>query len=386
MKKNRPLTIPVESNMAKEITQQPEVWRKTYDSLLAQKNEICSFLDNACKNKSAQIILTGAGTSAFIGEILSPAFFKNTGINTKSVPTTDIVTHPGDFFHGSIPTLLVSFARSGDSPESVATFELAEKWHDAIFHLIITCNPDGKLAKVAANKKNCFVFLLPEETNDKALAMTSSFTCMTLAGLLISDIKNIETNEKNVTTLVKSGQVVLDKYSGSLREVATINFKRVVFLGSGPLKGTAKESHLKVIELTDGKIICQYDSYLGFRHGPKAIIDDATLLIYLHSNNPYVNNYEIDLIKSINQTEKFLFTIGVGQCLQKTENLTNLTISLDTDNTQLPDEYLSICSIMPAQLLGFYKSLELGLNPDSPSTNGGIHRVVQGVTIYPITY
>ena len=217
------------------------------------------------------------------------------------------MTHPCDFFHKSTPTLLISFARSGDSPESLATFELAEKLNDTIYHLIITCNPQGKLAKMALNTKNSFIFLLPEGTNDQALAMTSSFTSMTLAGLLISDIKNIEKNEENVKKLIEFGKIILDKYAIELKEVANLDFKRIVFLGSGPLKGTAKESHLKVIELTDGQIICQYDSFLGFRHGPKAVIDESTLLIYLFSSDPYVYKYEVDLVKSNKSNREFHF-------------------------------------------------------------------------------
>ena len=225
---------------------------------------------------------------------------------------------------------------------------------------------------MALNTKNSFIFLLPEGTNDQALAMTSSFTSMTLAGLLISDIKNIEENEENVKKLIEFGEIILDKYAMELNEVADLDFKRIVFLGSGPLKGTAKESHLKVIELTDGQIICQYDSFLGFRHGPKAVIDESTLLIYLFSNDPYVYKYEVDLVKSINQTENFIFSIGIGQCLTELGNLNlNLTIDLCTGGNKIPDDFFSICSIIPAQILGFYKSLSLGLIPDSPFKKWG---------------
>ena len=370
--------------MVKEIVSQPKLWRDTYKSVLTKKDQIAEFLNEIYKINNLQIVLTGAGSSAFIGEILQYSFYKNTGIPVKAIPTTDLVTHPRDFFQKSVPTLLVSFARSGDSPESLATFELSEKLNDVIFHLIITCNPEGKLAKMALDTKNSFILLLPEGTNDQALAMTSSFTSMTLAGLLISDIGNIEKNEENVKKLIEFGEIILDKYVLELNEVANLDFKRIVFLGSGPLKGTAKESHLKVIELTDGQIICQYDSFLGFRHGPKAIIDESTLLIYLFSSDPYVYKYEVDLVKSTNQTEKFIFSIGIGQCLTELGNLNlNLTIDLCTGSNKIPDDFFSICSIIPAQILGFYKSLSLGLTPDSPSKNGGIHRVVQGVTIYP---
>ena len=371
------------SHMAKEIASQPKLWNDTYESVLAKSGQLTAFLNEIYEIKDLQIILTGAGTSAFIGEILQYSFYKHTGKSVKAIPTTDLVTHPRDFFQKTTPTLLISFARSGDSPESLATFELAEKLHDAIYHLIITCNPQGRLAEVALTKKNSLVFLLPEGTNDQALAMTSSFTSMTLAGLLISDIHNIEKNEEKVKNLIQFGEIILDKYATELNKVAELCFKRIVFLGSGPLKGTAKESHLKVIELTDGQIICQYDSFLGFRHGPKAVIDESTLLIYIFSNNPYVYNYEVDLVKSINQTESFIYSVGIGQCLSELGNLNlNLTIDLCETN-KIPDDYFSICSIIPAQILGFYKSLSFGLTPDSPSKNGGIHRIVQGVTIYP---
>jgi len=373
------------SHTAKEIASQPKLWQDTYDSILSKKDQIGCFLDKIYQINNLQIILTGAGTSAFIGEILQHPFHKNTGVPTKAISTTDIVTHPRDFFQKSTPTLLISFARSGDSPESLATFELADKLFDEVYHLVITCNPQGRLAEMALNSKKSFVFFLPDGTNDKALAMTSSFTSMTLAGLLISDIHNIENNRENVSRLILFGKNILDNYAEKLSEIADLKFKRVVFLGAGPLKGTAQESHLKVIELTDGHVFAHYDSFLGFRHGPKAVIDEFTLLVYLFSSDPYVYSYEVDLVKSINSTEHFLYTVGIGQSLTELRELKlDLTINpIISADAKIPDEYFSICSVLPAQIIGFYKSIEVGLTPDSPSKTGGIHRVVQGVTIYP---
>lgn len=370
--------------MVKEISSQPKLWRETFQSVADKKNEIAAFLNKVVAIDNIQVILTGAGSSAFIGDILQNAFHKNTGVPVRAIPTTDLVTHPDVFFHRSIPTLLVSFARSGDSPESVAAFELAESLTDNIYHLVITCSGEGKLAKMAVETKKAYVFLLPEEANDQALAMTSSFTSMTLAGLLMSDINNIGMNKEKVKTLVAFGELILNKYTKELDQVADLDFKRIVFIGSGPLKGTAKESHLKVIELTDGQIVAQYESFLGFRHGPKAIIDKSTLLVYIFSSDPYVKRYETDLLRSINETEDFIFSIGIGQDSIELESVQpNLNIILSSEGGKLEDDYFSICSVIPAQVLGFYKSQSLGLIPDSPSQNGGIHRIVQGVTIYP---
>ncbi len=151
-----------------------------------------------------------------------------------------------------------------------------------------------------------------------------------------------------------------------------------------PLLGTARESQLKLQELTDGQVICKYDSFLGLRHGPKAVIDASTLLVYLFSNKEYVHKYEVDLVNTINQEEKGLYSIGVYETIGELHGI-DLKIELSDGDEKIDEEFLSVCSVLPAQILGFFKSLHLGLTPDSPSITGTITRVVEGVTIYPFT-
>jgi tagatose-6-phosphate ketose/aldose isomerase len=52
-------------------------------------------------------------------------------------------------------------------------------------------------------------------------------------------------------------------------------------------------------------------------------------------------------------------------------------------NNAITEDFLPVCSIVPGQLLSFYKSLQLGLMPDNPSVSGSISRIVEGVNIYP---
>jgi tagatose-6-phosphate ketose/aldose isomerase len=277
--------------------------------------------------------------------------------------------------------LLISFARSGDSPESLATVELADKFCDELYKLNITCNKDGELAK-STGTENSLVFLLPEETNDKSLAMTSSFTSMLLAGLLILDINEIGNRLPIINKLRDCGNFILKEFTYSLRKLAETNFQRMVFLGSGPLAGAAHESHLKVQELSDGNVICAYDSFLGFRHGPKAIINNDTVIVYLLSNNCHANKYEIDLIGSVNETSKEHMSVAIGNNYDPLELHIDLPIILPDDISNVPEEFLPVIYLLPAQIIGFFKSMCLGLSPDSPSDSGTITRVVQGVKIY----
>lgn len=363
---------------AQEIAQQPDTWKKVFNMVLRQKKELTTFLTKA-KNVD-QVILTGAGTSAFIGESLIGSYYRNFNNCTKAVPTTNLVSHPYDYLSNDQETLLISFARSGNSPESKGAVELADKLCGKCTHLIITCNKDGDLANYET-KNGKYVFLLPEETNDQSLAMTSSYSCMLLAGLLMAHIDRIEDMEAQVNLAAAYGKEILDNQLGLLKNIAGLPFKRAVFLGSGPLLGTANESHLKVQELTDGGTVCKHDSFLGFRHGPKAVVDTETLIVHLLSNNQYVSKYENDLIFAMEKGKKALVQLAIGEGIGY--NLpVDYTITYSSNDESIDEDFLCLPGVLPGQILGFFKSLNEHLMPDEPSSSGAISRVVQGVNIY----
>lgn len=362
----------------REIKAQPRLWMETFLMLIANKESIKDFLNPILKKEGLRIILTGAGSSAFIGEAAQGIIQKKTKIVTQAVATTDIVTHTDSFLTKNNPTLLVSFARSGNSPESIEAVRLADEHCEDIYHLIITCNKEGKLASYSSETENpCYSIILPEETNDKSLAMTSSFTSMLLTAILVSDINNIETEKDLVNTVCEQGQTILDAHE-TIAEIAKRSFERVVFLGSGEMLGIARESHLKLQELTDGQVICKHDSFLGFRHGPRAVVNANTLLVYLFSNDAHTFKYEKDLVEDIAKDSRNIQSLTIGAPADfKLKNATNIYIK-HTPNNSLQ----AVPTTILAQLLGFYKSLELGLSPDNPSISGAINRVVQGVNIY----
>jgi tagatose-6-phosphate ketose/aldose isomerase len=298
------------THTAREIVQQPLLWKKIYHQVKEQKPAFQKFLDST--NDVERIILTGAGTSAFIGLSLRGSFQRKKNILTEAISTTDLVSHPKDYFHPDIPTLLISFARSGNSPESVAAVALADEICKTCHHLIITCNSEGLLAlHPSTNKK--FVFTLPKEANDQSLAMTSSYSGMLLAGKLLAGIESLDEKWDNVQMISTYADKVINYYAADIRQLAEADFKRAVFLGAGPFFGTATESHLKLQELTDGKVICKNDSYLGFRHGPKAVIDGTTLVVYIFSNNSYSLQYEKDLVDAMKKGNHPLIEVGISE-------------------------------------------------------------------------
>ena len=367
-------------NTYKEILQQPAVWKKAFRTVLERKAEIKSFLDRHI-SEGYQFILTGAGTSAYIGDALEPALYNTLFKGARSLATTDIITAPEQYFSPESKVVLVSFARSGNSPESVGAVRAVEKTAGKVALIFITCNAEGELAKMKGS--NILCILLPPETNDLSLAMTSSYSTMLLTCSLIANIDHIEEEEAHIDLLSLCVEKAMKEYEPAIKEITTRKFTRAVFLGSGPLKGVAEESRLKLQELTDGAIMCAFDSFLGFRHGPKAIVKQDSLMVYILSPDPKVLRYELDLIKQVNSNNKVVASVVV--CQQKPAELPKDSYHLCVETglpQSFPAYYGCVSNIFVAQLLGFYKSIDCGLCPDTPSISGNISRVVEGVTLY----
>ncbi|WP_215226303.1 SIS domain-containing protein [Echinicola shivajiensis] len=365
---------------AKEIAGQPELWSQVYEQVDQMKEKIQAFVDPIFEKGNARIILTGAGSSAFIGESAQGIVQQKTGVLTQAIATTDLVTHPELFFMADIPTILVSFARSGNSPESVEAVRLADKFCNQIYHLIITCNAEGQLAAYANEcEGNCLAIVLPEAANDNSLAMTGSFTSMLLTVLMVAGIKELDKLKPAFDNAVATANHILHNQLEDFEALAQRDFKRVIFLGSGSLLGVSRECHLKLQELTDGQVVCKHDSFLGFRHGPRAVANEDSLVVYLFAKDAHVAKYENDLALSIGQDKRAIKTVCFGG--ENTEEY-NSILNIPVEGNAEDAVFNVLPATMVGQLLGFYKCLQLGLQPDNPSVSGAISRVVQGVIIY----
>ncbi|WP_193165123.1 SIS domain-containing protein [Microbulbifer hainanensis] len=349
---------------AREIAQQPDAWERTAALVDGQRAQLDQWLQPLLLQNDLRFILTGAGTSAYAGETLAPHLTRVLERRVEAISTTDLVSNPHDYFLRQKPTLLVSYARSGNSPESVGAYDLANQCVDNCYHLVITCNREGELAARAQDSDNSYSLLMPEETLDQSFAMTSSFTSMLLATLEV-----FTPQPGQLPALAALTRTLLDTRLEGIQALAEKNFRRVVFLGAGGLKGIATEAALKMLELTAGKVDCHAESPLGFRHGPKSMLDERTLVVLLHSNDAYCRRYDDDLLAEL-QRDGTTDWIACPAAF--------------ADTAELGEAWLALYYIVFAQLLAFYKSLDLGITPDNPCPTGEVNRVVQGVTIYKL--
>ncbi|WET16058.1 SIS domain-containing protein [Yersinia intermedia] len=363
-----------------EIRQQPSIWLNAINHLENQRVSVDAFLQPILACDKLKIILTGAGSSAFIGEMIVPWLNRHITKEFISVPTTDIVTNPQDYLPADCHLLLVSFARSGNSPESVAAVDLVNQQVPNSYHLVITCNEAGKLYQNGFKCEKTLTVLLPPETHDRGFAMTSSITTMMAACLAVFSPTHFTL--EHFSTIANRCQSVMTAQGNFNQAIFGDHpWKRVIYIGSGALQGVARESALKVLELTGGKIAAFYDSATGFRHGPKSLIDAETLVVQFISNHPYTRRYDIDLLNELRVENEAMKVIALAD--RHDSDIENGDHLYFPGESEAEDADLAFCFLLYAQIFALQESLKAGLRPDSPSATGTVNRVVKGVIIYP---
>ncbi len=369
---------------ATEIAQQPVTWVKTLDQIEGLKNELKAFISQVTAQDDFDVILTGAGTSEFVGNSICLHLNRLLKNKVRSIGTTDLVSAPEDYFDAKKPTLLISYARSGNSPESVGAVLAAEVVCENIYHLMVTCNKEGALSKFAKTNDHSFALNLTDETCDQSFAMTSSYTNMDLACVLCFHLDELDELRKQMSHVISNGQNFIDSgYEVIDQLIEDFDFRRIVYLGANDLKGTAQESALKMLELTAGQVVTMHDSPLGFRHGPKSIVNDETLTVILLSSNAYARQYELDLLKEMSgQRKGNRIVVLTGEKYEEAEGLADFVVCFNHE-CSLDNALIGLNYILFAQILALKKSLSLSIGPDNPCPTGEVNRVVKGVTIYP---
>lgn len=372
-------------NTAKEILQQPELWKETLTIFKDSEKKLLDFFSKIGLNEEYRIIFTGAGTSEYVGNILEPLLNKNETGEFKSIATTDILNNPLSYMKKNKKTLVVSFARSGDSPESAGVIDIADKIIDEVYHLFITCNKDGALAKRAEGNEKIFLLLMPEKSNDKGFAMINSFSCMLLAGILSFSKNNGEVINEMEKIISIAEKELNEKYT-EIKKLAEEDHKRIVVLGSGILKGLAEELSLKIMELSAGKVVSVNNTTLGFRHGPKAIVNEETIVFELVNQDEYAMKYDEGLLEEMSEDKSAdkLIAYNISNNNSIEESTYKVIKPDESDRGKIKNRELASLFIylIYGQTYAFFKSQYLGNTTDNPFPSGEVNRVVKKFKVH----
>ena len=346
----------------REINQQPEIWRGWADEFGGKLDASRAWV---AEQNVDEIWLCGAGTSAYIGDLIA-AHLGTDRRRIRAISTTDLVPCPQNFIRGGLTPLVVSFGRSGNSAETIGTLDILDQLLPNAPRLNVTCNAESLLATRPSNGPQRAI-ILPASTHDAGFAMTSSYTTMLLSALLVLDES---TEPDDLLNLADAADTLLPNLFNLAAEMPQPT--RTVFIGSGALAFAARESALKVMELAAGGIPSIWDSNLGFRHGPKSFVNDNTRIFVFLSGHPFTGQYDRDLAAEVR--DQF-----------GPDSVT--TLGSQNSDIQFPeqrnDALASVLYVLAAQILATVWSHKLGLNVDNPfEGRGTLTRVVSGVKLY----
>ena len=360
----------------REIAQQPVTWIET----AARMRDLLPLIAESLDGVSA-VVFTGSGSSIYAAECVAPCLQHGLGVPVSAVPAGLILTHPETCLPPTGPFLVVSLARSGNSPESRAVVDWLLESRPQARHLFITCNRDGALATSYRSRPDVRTIVLDEKTNDRSLVMTSSFTNMVLAGRALGG--NPQACEARARGLARAAAALLRERADALDAAARSGFGSVVYLGSGCRLGSAREAALKMLEMNAGEVFTFAESYLGLRHGPMSAIRPDTLVVAFLSSDPLVRAYEQDLLSELDRKGLGAGRVIVGAGVPDGVVSWPDALVLDCKAcTPCADEDLTLLDALVGQLLAFFRCLAGGHRPDSPSEDSVITRVVSGFEIH----
>ncbi len=370
----------------KEICQQGSTWRMLNALLDDMDEDFLQKLRSIAQDSTAHIILSGAGTSAYIGNILADALNQICAAHVRSIPTTDIVSAPFYYFNEQSHGVVVSFGRSGNSPESIDAVEKIEQIAPQMQHIYVTCNQAGRLAKRAQGKAKVQLCLMPEQTHDESFVMTSSFSSMLLFTYGLFEKAVLASLSFDYGALAEQSDVINEKFHQNAIFTCLKDMERIVYLGSNNLFGAAQEAALKAVEMTGGEIITMAETSLGFRHGPKSIINEKTMVCVFVSSHSYTQLFDKDMINElIADDDAARIVIFAPAAFLKAYDFASpkvTAIGFAESLNGYNDALLAPLGVNYAQIIGLYTAVMRRYTPDNPCPTGQVNRVVQGVTLY----
>jgi tagatose-6-phosphate ketose/aldose isomerase len=361
----------------REICQQPKTWIDTSDQMLGTVASLKRWV-----NGIASLVLTGSGSSEFAGDCVHSPLQNELGVVTQAIGGGTLLTRGRKAFPPEKPGLMVSLARSGDSPESVGALTTFLEIEPELRHLVVSCNEKGGLAQNFGDDPRVTVVTLDDRTNDRSLVMTSSFTNLVLAARFLGFLDRTAAYRDLGIRLSAVAGGLIETYFETFSRVASMPFRRAVFLGSGSRFSGAREAALKMLEMTSGRVPTMSETYLGFRHGPMSFAHDDALIVCFLSSDPTLRAYESDLLRELDRKQLGMCKLIIGEGIPP-EVVREKDVLIECPGlAQVGDDDAVVVDVVAGQLLAFFRCLNEGLRPDSPSEDGVINRVVQSFTLH----
>lgn len=337
-----------------EILGQVSAWQATLQALGEQENALLAF-----RKPFEQVIFIGCGSTHYLSLAGAAVFQALTGLPARALPASEILLLPDVYLAQGADVLLVAVSRSGETTETVEAVRTFYR-HGGREVMAITCYEDSALAKEAS------ISPAVRQAHEESIAQTRSFSTMFLTAQVVSALwAGREDFLSELRALPAHGERLIARQHELGRELGeSPDFERFFFLGSSPNYGLACEAMLKMKEMTLSYSEAFY--FLEFRHGPKSMVNERTLVTGLLSDSG--SEYEMAVLREMQ---------GLGAkilALADRANLEGMDFPFPLESGL--SEMVRCLLYMPLlQIIAYYRSMSKGLDPDRPKNLDAVVKI-----------
>jgi glucosamine--fructose-6-phosphate aminotransferase (isomerizing) len=332
----------------REITGQPEAWA---EALEVGRSAWPALQHLWQQSGASELLFVGCGSTHYLS-LAAAALAREQGLAARAMPASELWLFPQLAGIDLRRTLLVAVSRSGDTSETVHAVE-AFRQAGGRATVTVGCYPGAALASL------CDLALVVPKAQEASIAQTRSFASMLiLCRLLVAALAESDELSPHLASLPEQGRRLLDSCGDlAARLGADQSLQRFFFLGNGPRYGLACEAMLKMKEMS----LSYSEAYhfLEFRHGPKSVVNEESLVIGLLSDGARAaESAVLDDMKELGAR-----TLALAEGAAATQDETSHAIDLGSG---LPEAERLVLYLPALQLLAYRRAMANGQDPDRP--------------------
>lgn len=339
-----------------EILSQPESWGQT----VARIAQLTPQIEQLWRQRAwRQVILTGCGSPYYMSLAAAALFQGLSGMPCRGAPASELWLNPAANYPAQGDTLLIAISRSGQTTEvinAVQAFRAARR--GAV--VTIVCEPNTPVSGLGDLQIE-----LPW-AREKSVAQTRSFASMYVAASSLAAIcAGRDDLIAAIGRLPEIGSRLIGEYGARCQAIgANLDLERFYLLGSGLRYGLACELSLKMKEMTLSH--SEPFHFLEFRHGPKSMVNERTLLVGLLSSQNA--RQEGLVIREMKELGAQTLVLAEEEGLAPADHPVAF-------GSALPEEARGVLYLPLMQLAAYGRSLAKGLNPDAPTNLDAVVRL-----------
>lgn len=329
-------------HIEREIHAQGAAWRAALEAVRSRADDLAELLGRA---RGREVRFLGSGSSYYLGVATAPAWGRR-GWTARALPSAEQVLH-ADAYPAQEPPLAVAVSRSGATTETLRALEVLARGGSPTIG--VTTKRDTPMDEL------CDLVVHVTGASEASTVQTRSFSAQFLVAQALARLGAEGPDGLRAFDALPG---VADAWIADAEaRVAPLadRFERIYVLGTGMRWGLAMEGALKLKEtsLTESEAF----QTLEFRHGPKSMIDDATLVVGLVGTR--ARDAEVAVLREMRELGATVLAIGAD--VDGEGGLVPLALPSDLD-----DDAQGVLSLPPLQLLAYRRGVAKGLDPDHP--------------------